>query len=139
MPRTKKIEENIVEEKPVVGKPLIEVFAEPEVVEEVVVQETKPRKHIIQIKQRKELSAYNTHIDVQVGEVIYWESTDDITYDYEIGYQIYMDNFVNRAIEIAPNKWVPREKVREWHENLPNATLIDGFFACEVLSIYENE
>ena len=129
MPRKKKVEDT--EE--------FVAVVEPEVVEEVVVQDTKPRKHITQIKQRKELSAYNTHIDVQVGEVIYWESTDDITYDYELGYQIYMDNFVNRVIEIAPNEWIPREKTREWHENLPNAILIEGFFACEVRSIYENE
>ena len=128
MPRKKKVEDT--EE--------FVAVVEPEVVEEVVVQDTKPRKHITQIKQRKELSAYNTHIDVQVGEVIYWESTDDITYDYELGYQIYMDNFVNRAIKVD-TKWFPREDTRLWIENLPFATFDEGYFAGEVLSLYEIE
>ena len=46
-----------------------------------------PRKHIVQIKKRILLPAYNTHVEQQVGEIIYWESTDDVTHSWEAGHQ----------------------------------------------------
>ena len=106
--------------------------------EEEPIIEEKPRKHIVQVWKRQSLPEYNTHIDIKVGEIIYWESTDDITYSFEAGYQIYMDNFVNRAIKVD-KKWFPRENTRLWMENLPFATFDEGYFAGEVLTLYEIE
>ncbi len=124
MPR-KVLNTAVVEESPV----------EIEEIEEI---EVKPKKHIVKVCKRQLLPEYNTHIDVPVGEVIYWESTNDITYSFEAGYQIYMDNFVNRAIKVE-NKWVPREKTKEWFENLPFATFDEEYFAGEVLTLDEIE
>ena len=99
----------------------------------------QPRKHIIQVGVTKTLPALGTTFNKPVGEVIYWESTDDITYSYEVGYQIYMDNFVGRAIQIDKKTWVPRERTRKWVDNLPNAILEEGYFTSEMLSMYETE
>ena len=98
-----------------------------------------PKKHIVMVKVNKKLPNIPVPVEFQVGEVRYWESTDDITYSYEAGYQIYMDNFVNRAIQVDKNKWVPRQSTRKWVENLPNAMLIDGYFTSEVLTLDEVE
>jgi hypothetical protein len=106
---------------------------------EEVMEEIKPKKHIVMIKINKKLSNIPVLIEYPVGEIRYWESTDDITYSYETGYQIYMDNFVNRAIQIDKNKWVPRQSTRKWMENLPNAILPDGYFTSEVLTLDEVE
>ena len=106
---------------------------------EEVMEERKPKKHIVMIKINKKLSNIPVLVEFPVGEVRYWESTDDITYSYETGYQIYMDNFVNRAIQIDKNKWVPRQSTRKWMENLPNAILPDGYFTSEVLTLDEVE
>ena len=100
--------------------------------------EVKPKKHIIQVWKKKYLSAYDTYVDAKVGELRYWESTGDITYSFEVGYQHYMDSFVNRAIKVD-NKWEPRVKTKEWFENLPVATLEEGYFAGEVLTLDEIE
>ena len=107
------------------------------VVEEV--EEIAPKKHIVMVKVSKNLPNIPVAIEYPVGEIRYWESTDDITYSYETGYQIYMDNFVNRAIQIDKNKWVPRQSTRKWIENLPNAMLPDGYFTSEVLTLDEVE
>ena len=109
------------------------------VIEEEPIIEEKPRKHIVQVWKRQPLPEYNTHIDIKVGEIIYWESTDDITYSYEAGYQIYMDNFVNRAIQVDKNKWIPRQSTRKWVENLPSAILPDGYFVSDLLTLDEVE
>ena len=133
MPRKKK-ETVAVEEKPVVGTPLIEVFAEPKVEEEV-----RPRKHLVFIKKQLPIPALDVIGSQKVGVITYWESTDDITYDYEVGFQIYMDNFVGRDIDVKGGKSVARANTREWFENLPNSLLHNGFFASEVQSFHENE
>ena len=99
----------------------------------------EPRKYIIQVKVTKTLPELGTTFVQPVGEVIYWESTDDITYSYEAGCQIYMDNFVGRAIQIDKKTWVPRERTRKWIDNLPNAILEEGYFTSEMLSMYETE
>jgi len=104
-----------------------------------VIAEVKPKKHIVMVKINKNLPNIPVPVEFPVGEVRYWESTDDITYSYETGYQIYMDNFVNRAIQIDKNKWVPRQSTRKWMENLPNAILPDGYFTSEVLTLDEVE
>ena len=104
-----------------------------------VIEEVVPKKHIVMIKVTKHLPNIPVPIEFQVGEIRYWESTDDITYSYEAGYQQYMDSFVNRAIQIDKNKWIPRESTRKWVENLPNAMLIDGYFTSEVLTLDEVE
>ena len=100
----------------------------------------KPRKHIVQIKTRLPVRGFpGSTVEVPVGEIIYWESTNNITYDYEIGHQIYMDNFVGRAIQVPPKTWIPREHTRKWAENLPKAILDGEYFTSEVLSMYETE
>ena len=99
----------------------------------------QPRKHIIQVGVTKTLPALGATFNKPVGEVIYWDATEDITYSYEVCYQIYMDNFVNRAIQIDKNKWVPRQSTRKWVEHLPNAILLDGYFTSEVLTLDEVE
>lgn len=104
-----------------------------------VMEERKPKKHIVMIKVHKHLPNIPVAIEYPVGEIRYWESTDDITYSYEVGYQSYMDSFVNRAIQIDKNKWVPRQSTRKWVENLPNAMLIDGYFTSDVLTLDEVE
>ena len=133
MPRKKK-EIVAVAEKPMVGTPLIEVFAEPE-----VQVETQPRKHLVFIKKQVPIPELETFGNQKVGLITYWESTDDITYDYEVGFQIYMDNFVGRDIDVKGGKSVARANTREWFENLPNSLLHNGFFASEVQSFHENE
>jgi len=50
-----------------------------------------------------------------------------------------MDNFVNRAIQIETNKWVPRQSTRKWVEKLPEAILPDGYFTSAVLTLDEVE
>jgi len=114
------------------------VVIEPEV-DPIAIDSEKPRKHIIQVRVTKTLPALGTTFNQPVGEVIYWESTEDITYSYESGYQIYMDNFVGRAIQIDKKTWVPRERTRKWVDNLPNAILEEGYFTSEMLSMYETE
>lgn len=120
--------------KKTVEKTVVPVM-EPEVEKEPEL----PRKHIVQIKKRILLPAYNTHVEQQVGEIIYWESTDDVTHSWEAGHQIYMDNLVNRALKIDDKTWIPREHTRKWIENLSNALLDEGYGASEVLSLYETE
>ena len=110
-----------------------------EVEEQTTVEEAKPKKHIVMLKVSKRLPNIPVPIEFPVGEIRYWESTDDITYSYETGYQIYMYNFVNRAIQIDKNKWVPRQSTRKWVENLPNAMLPDGYFTSGVLTLDEVE
>jgi hypothetical protein len=104
-----------------------------------VVEVIKPKKHIVMIKVTKRLPNIPVPIEFPVGEIRYWESTDDITYSYEAGYQQYMDSFVNRAIQIEKNTWVPRESTRKWLENLPKAMLIDGYSVSDVLTLDEVE
>jgi|TARA_R110000765_G_scaffold266520_1_gene365875 hypothetical protein len=112
----------------------VEILTIPEVIEEVT-----PKKHIVMVKINKNLPNIPVPVEFPVGEVRYWESTDDITYSYEAGYQIYMDNFVNRAIQIEQNKWVPRQSTRKWVEHLPNAILPDGYFTSDILTLDEVE
>ena len=50
-----------------------------------------------------------------------------------------MDNFIGRDIDVKGGKSVQRVNTRVWFENLPNSLLVDGFFASEVQSFYENE
>ena len=123
-------------------KKAVETTIEKEITTVAVVETeevSEPRKHIVQIRVTKTLPALGTTFDQPVGEVIYWESTDDITYSYEAGYQIYMDIFVGRAIQIDKKTWVPRERTRKWVYNLPNAILEEGYFTSETLSMYETE
>ena len=104
-----------------------------------IIEESKPKKHIVMVKVSKKLPNIPVPIEFPVGEIRYWESTDDITYSYEAGYQIYMDNFVNRAIQVAQNKWVPRQSTRKWVEQLPEAILPDGYFTSDILTLDEVE
>ena len=106
-------------------------------VEEVVIEETVPKMHVVQVKVNKYLPNIPVPVVFPVGEVRYWESTDDITYSFEVGHQIYMDNFVMRAIQIDKNQWVPRESTRKWVENLPDAILEDGFFTSDIITMDE--
>jgi hypothetical protein len=132
MPRKKTVKAELV----VHGPKIEEVEAQTTV---EAIKEIKPKKHIVMIKVTKRLSNIPVPIEFPVGEIRYWESTDDITYSYEAGYQQYMDSFVNRAIQTAKNTWVPRESTRKWVENLPNAMLIDGYSTSEVLTLDEVE
>ena len=104
-----------------------------------IIEEVKPKKHIVMVKISKKLPNIPVPVEFPVGEIRYWESTDDITYSYEAGYQIYMDNFVNRAIQIETNKWVPRQSTHKWVEKLPEAILPDGYFTSAVLTLDEVE
>ena len=103
------------------------------------IEETKPKKHIAMVIINKKLPNIPVPVEFPVGEIRYWESTDDITYSYEAGYQIYMDNFVNRAIQVDKNKWIPRQSTRKWVENLPSAILPDGYFVSDLLTLDEVE
>ena len=123
----KKAVETTIEKEPTVVE-----IVEPEI-------DPQPRKHIVQVKVKKTLPALGTTFDQPVGEVIYWESTDDITYSFEVGFQIYMENFVGRAIQIDKKTWIPRERTRKWVDNLPNAILEEGYFTSDTLSMYETE
>ena len=105
----------------------------------VVEEEVRPRKHLVFINKQMPIPELNTVGHKKVGLITYWESTDDITYDYEVGFQIYMDNFVGRDIDVKGGKSMPRANTRAWFENLPNSLLHDGFFASEVQSFYEIE
>jgi hypothetical protein len=102
-------------------------------------EEQQLRKHIVQIRKKQILVDLGVTIERPVGEIIYWESTDDVTYSCEAGHQIYMDNLVGRAIKIPPQTWIPREQTRKWLENMPQAMLDDGYCTSEVLSMYETE
>ena len=133
MPRKKKVD---VEEQSVVGTPLLEVFAEPEV---KIEKDVRPRRHMVFITKAVDFPELQVTGSQKVGTVSYWESTDDITYDYELGFQVYMDNFVGRDIEVGDNEWVQRINTRTWVENLCNARLIDGYSASKVRSFYEND
>jgi hypothetical protein len=136
MPRKKTVKPELV----VYGPKLEEWGSHPTVqtISEAV-EEATPKKHIIMVKVNKTLPNIPVPVEFPVGEVRYWESTDDITYSYEAGYQIYMDNFVNRAIQVDTNKWVPRQSTRKWMENLPSAILPDGYFTSEILTLDEVE
>ena len=114
--------------------PVIEVETP---VEEVVIEEIAPKMHVVQVKVNKHLPNIPVPVEFPVGEVRYWESTDDITYSFEAGYQIYMDNFVIRAIQVDKNKWIPRASTRKWIENMPNAILDDGFFTSDIITMDE--
>ena len=129
MPRKKK---EVVIEAPV-------AVMEPEIIVEEIEEKVRPRKHLVFINKQMPIPELNTVGHKKVGLITYWESTDDITYDYEVGFQIYMDNFVGRDIDVKGGKSVPRKDTRAWFENLPNSLLHDGFFASEVQSFYENE
>ena len=129
MPRKKK---DTVVEAPV-------AVMEQEIVEEEKEEEGRPRKHLVFIKKQLPIPELDVIGHKKVGLIIYWESTNDITYEYEVGFQIYMDNFVGRDIDVKGGKSVERVNTRAWFENLPNSLLSDGFFASEVQSIYENE
>ena len=116
-----------------------------EVVEDVAVvtvvepEEEQFRKHIVQIRTKQTLHELGVTFERPVGEIIYWESTDDVTYSFEAGHQIYMDNLMGRAIQIPPKTWIPRADTRKWLENMPQAILDDGYCTSEVLSMYETE
>ena len=133
MPRKKKVE---VETTPVAEVLQSLAVAEPEV---EVVKDVRPRRHMVFITKAVEFPELQVTGSQRVGTVSYWESTDDITYDYEIGFQVYMDNFVGRDIEVGDNEWVQRINTRTWVENLCNARLIDGYSASKVRSFYEND
>jgi len=66
----------------------------------VVEEEVRPRKHMVFIKQHMPIPELNTIGYKKVGTITYWESTDDLTYDYEVGFQIHMDNLVERDIDV---------------------------------------
>ena len=134
MPKKKKIVENVT--SIAVIEPEIEVEPKIEAESEL---ETEPRKHIVQIKTHMPVKGFNATVEIPVGEVIYWESTDTITYSFEVGHQIYMDNFVGRAVTIDKKTSIPREQTRKWMENLPNGMLDGEYFTSEVLSMYETE
>ena len=129
MPRKKK---EVVIEAPV-------AVMEPEIIVEEIEEKVRPRKHLVFIKKQLPIPTLDVIGSQKVGIITYWESTDDITYDYEVGFQIYMDNFVGRDIDVKGGKSVQRINTRAWFENLPNSLLHDGFFASEVQSFYENE
>ena len=129
MPRKKK---EVVIEAPV-------AVMEPEIIVEEIEEKVRPRKHLVFIKNQLPIPTLDVIGSQKVGIITYWESTDDITYDYEVGFQIYMDNFVGRDIDVKGGKSVQRMNTRAWFENLPNSLLHDGFFASEVQSFYENE
>jgi len=136
MPRKKTVKPELVVYGPKLEEwdshPTVQTIAE-------TVEVTNPKKHIIMVKVNKTLPNIPVPVEFPVGEVRYWESTDDITYSYEAGYQIYMDNFVNRAIQIEANTWVPRQTTRKWVENLPSAILPDGYFTSDILTLDEVE
>jgi len=133
MPKKKK--ETVIEASVTVIEPEV-VEVEPEI---KIEKDVRPRKHLVFITKRKRIPELNTIGNQKVGIVTYWESTDDITYDYEVGFQIYMDNFVGRDIDVKGGNSVQRLNTRAWFENLPNSLLADDFFASEVQSFYENE
>ena len=108
---------------------------EVEVVEKI---EVKPKKHIVQVWKTQLLPQYNTNIQEHIGEIIYWESTDDITFSHEAHTYSFMQGLAIRAIKVG-TKWILREKTKEWFENLPYATLDEGYFAGEVLTLDEIE
>ena len=105
---------------------------------EIVEIEVQPKKHSVQILRKRFVPDFNVYVDDRIGELRYWESTGDITYSFEVGHQHYMDSFVGRAIKVE-KKWIPRDKTREWSENLPLATFEEGYFAGEVLTLDEIE
>ena len=108
------------------------------IIEEIEEIEAQPKKHIVQILRKRFIPDFNVYVDDRIGELRYWESTGDITYSFEVGHQHYMDSFVGRAIKVE-KKWIPRDKTREWFENLPLATFEEGYFAGEVLTLDEIE
>jgi len=120
-------------------KKIIEDISAVAVMEPEIEEKPQPRKHIVQIKASMPVKGFNATVEIPVGEIIYWESTDTITYSFEVGQQIYMDNFVGRAITIDKKTSIPREQTRKWIENIPKAMLESGYFTSEVLSIYETE
>jgi len=120
-------------------KKIVEDISAVAVMEPEIEKKPKPRKHIVQIKARMPVKGFNATVEIPVGEIIYWESTDTITYTCEVGQQIYMDSFVGRAITIDKKTSIPREQTRKWIENLPKAMIEGEYFTSEVLSIYETE
>ena len=120
-------------------KKIVEDISAVAVMEPEIEEKPKPRKHIVQIKSSMPVKGFNATVEIPVGEIIYWESTDTITYSCEVGHQIYMDSFVGRAITIDKKTSIPREQTRKWVENLPKAMLDGEYSASEVLSIYETE
>ena len=139
MPK-KKVAKKIQEETVLIGPKIEEMHTHPAMttVSEAIA-EVNPQKHIVMVKISKNLPNIPVPVEFPVGEIRYWESTDEITYSYEAGYQIYMDNFVNRAIQTCPNQWVPRQSTRKWVENLPDAILPDGYFTSGILMMDEVE
>ena len=139
MPK-KKVAKKIQEETVLIGPKIEEMHTHPAMttVSEAIA-EVNPQKHIVMVKISKNLPNIPVPVEFPVGEIRYWESTDEITYSYEAGYQIYMDNFVNRAIQTGPNQWVPRQSIRKWVENLPDAILPDGYFTSGILMMDEVE
>jgi len=140
MPKKKKVVKETKETVAIIDPKVEEMHTYPAVttVSEAIAQ-TQPKKHIVMVKVNKNLPNIPVPVEFPVGEIRYWESTDDITYSYEAGHQIYMDNFVNRAIQVDTNKWVPRQSTRKWVENLPSAILPDGYFTSEILTLDEVE
>ena len=139
MPK-KKVAKKKQDAEVIIGPKIEEMHTYPAVttVSEAIA-EVNPKKHIVMVKIKKSLPNIPVPVEFPVGEVMYWEYTDEITYSYEAGHQIYMDNFVNRAIQTGPNQWVPRQSTRKWVENLPDAILPDGYFTSEILTMDEVE
>ena len=116
------------------SKKTVEIDPEVTIIEEI---EVIPKKPVVHLWKKTVVPNYNVHQDVSVGEIIYWDSTQDITYSYEANYYAYMKSFVNRSIKVG-TQYINRADLKEWFENLPNATFIDGVFASEVLTFDEN-
>jgi len=96
--------------------------------EVVIEEEVRPRGHLIFLTKQFYMAEFDTTGYKKVGTITYWESTNDLTYTYEVGFQIFMDSFVLRDIDVKSGKSVLRQNTREWFENLPNALLHDSVF-----------
>ena len=111
---------------------------EPEVVEAVVEVESKPRKHTTWIRKWQEVPGFMQKLEVQVGSISYFESTDSITYGHEAGYEVFMVNLVGRDLMMKSGPMVQKKHLREWIQKFPDAVLDPGFFATKVVSSHEN-
>ena len=111
---------------------------EPEVVEAVVEVESKPRVHVTYIRKWQEIPGFSQKLEVPVGKISYFESTDSMTYEHEAGYEVFMGNLVGRDLRMKSGPMVQKIHLREWVQKFSDAVLDPGFFATKVDSFYDN-
>ena len=114
-------------------KPKIETVITPvEEKEEVVaVVEVKPQKHTAIMYQKQAFPNVPVLVDIRIGEIVYWDSTDEVEFFPNEGWSSYFSNFIKIGVKTSSGQVSPENR-KAWIEALPNGIHEDNIF-CEVL------